>query len=95
MFERYRPPRDTAFKKRYRVALCVRACVCVSTWVSGSLTLRRALSLSLSLSLWRSADAAAEPTKWVSIWNASDVVRGGVEKGVAAPIDIIPVYRRF
>ena len=53
------------------------------------------LSLSLSLSLWRSADAAAEPTKWVSIWNASDVVRGGVEKGVAAPIDIIPVYRRF
>ena len=38
--------------------------------------------------------AATRNTRWVSIWNASDVVHGGVGKEVAAPIDIIPVYRR-
>lgn len=31
---------------------------------------------------------------WTSVWNASDVVEGGVTKVVRAPLSVIPAYRR-
>ena len=32
---------------------------------------------------------------WKNIFNASEVVTGGVSKTVPAPLDIIPVYKRM
>ena len=35
-----------------------------------------------------------QDVEWISLWDAQDVVKGGVTKVVEAPIDSIPVYKR-